>query len=369
MMLICIYSLVLILGILVSQFSDLTSAQGPLNAITMICLGYIMIEVGLEFTINKKKLKSYGWDYIVAMTAAAFPWVFCAVYFIVVLQVDWKTAWLVGRFAAPTSAGVLFAMLLAAGLGMTWMFKKVRVLAIFDDLDTVLLMIPLKMMIVGLKPELFLVVVIITFLLLAAYKWLHVLKWSVGKFWIFGYAVGLFALCWLFEQAFHIHFEILLPAFVLGCILYHPHEEHHTGKDVSVEFDSKVSKGFDMLVKVAFMFLVGCSLPKIQLEGVTLGVLAAHVIALTVISNIGKCFPAFCYRKEASFRERLAVAVAMFPRGEVGAGVLLVAIGYGMTGFPVAVAGLSLALNLLLTGVFISIVLWLLKGGSEGSRA
>jgi hypothetical protein len=30
-------------------------------------------------------------------------------------------------------------------------FRKARVLAIFDDLDTVLLMIPLKMMIVGLR--------------------------------------------------------------------------------------------------------------------------------------------------------------------------------------------------------------------------
>ena len=61
---------------------------------------------------------------------------------------------LAGRFAAPTSAGVLFSMLAAAGLGATWLFRKARILAIFDDLDTVLLMIPLKMLMVGLAWQL-----------------------------------------------------------------------------------------------------------------------------------------------------------------------------------------------------------------------
>ena len=43
----------------------------------------------------------------------------------------------------------------------------------------------------------------------------------------------------------------------------------------------------------------------------------------------------------------------MFPRGEVGAGVLVVSIGYGLGGIALTVAVLSLAFNLLLTGVFI----------------
>jgi len=42
-------------------------------------------------------------------------------------------------------------MLAAAGLSATWMFRKARILAIFDDLDTVLLMIPLKMMMLGVR--------------------------------------------------------------------------------------------------------------------------------------------------------------------------------------------------------------------------
>ena len=51
----------------------------------------------------------------------------------------------------------------------------------------------------------------------------------------------------------------------------------------------------------------------------------------------------------------------MWPRGEVGAGVLVISIGYGIGGQIVTVAMLSLAFNLLLTGVFILIVRKLLR--------
>ena len=81
-----------------------------------------------------------------------------------------------------------------------------------------------------------------------------------------------------------------------------------------------------------------------------------HVILITLIANLGKMFPAFCYRKEAHWRERIAVAIGMWPRGEVGAGVLVISLSYGIGGPIVTVAMLSLALNLLLTGVFIYIV-------------
>jgi hypothetical protein len=75
----------------------------------------------------------------------------------------------------------------------------------------------------------------------------------------------------------------------------------------------------------------------------------------------------FCQWVE-HLKERLAVSVAMFPRGEVGAAVLFVALGYGIRGLPVTLAGLSLALNLLLTGVFISAVLWLISPTAKSLR-
>ena len=83
------------------------------------------------------------------------------------------------------------------------------------------------------------------------------------------------------------------------------------------------------------------------------GWILLHVLLVTLLSNLGKMFPALCYRREAHWRERLAVAVGMWPRGEVGAGVIVVSISYGIGGPIVTIAMLSLALNLLLTGIFI----------------
>jgi Kef-type K+ transport system membrane component KefB len=81
-----------------------------------------------------------------------------------------------------------------------------------------------------------------------------------------------------------------------------------------------------------------------------------HVLLVTVLGNLGKMFPAFVYRREVAFRHRLALAVGMWPRGEVGAGVLVLSLSYGIGGPIVTVAMLSLALNLALTGVFILLV-------------
>jgi len=86
------------------------------------------------------------------------------------------------------------------------------------------------------------------------------------------------------------------------------------------------------------------------------GVVLLHVLIVTALSNLGKMFPIFCYRDEAPLRERLALCIGMWPRGEVGAGVLVVSLSYGIGGAPITVAMLSLALNLVLTGVFIVFV-------------
>jgi len=366
-----LYSGLLLAGMVVSQAADLSGLRGALSTLTMVCLAYIMLEVGLEFTLDKQRLKSYGWDYVVAATAAAFPWILCAAYFMGVFQTDWKEALLIGRFAAPTSAGVLFAMLAAAGLGSTWLFRKAQVLAIFDDLDTVLFMIPLQFLFVGLKPELMIVAVLIVALLAAAYRWLHLLRWPIGKSRLFLYAAGVVFFCYAIERTVHIHLEVLLPAFAFGCLLFNPAHRpnrlpEHAHEHAYLEPETGAAHWLDRGIKASFMFLVGCSLPRISLGVVGVGAAAWHVLALTVLSNLGKCFPALCYRQEASLRHRLALSIAMFPRGEVGAGVLLVAIGYGLKGLPLTLSALSLALNLALTGVVIIAVTKLLANPKDG---
>jgi hypothetical protein len=431
-----VYSILLFIGLGLSQILPdlLGSAQEPVafvvRVLTMIGLAFIMIHVGFEFHIDKSNLKQYGWDYVVAFTAATFPWVFVTAYFTFVMLPPeiwgsleaWKETLLAGRFAAPTSAGVLFSMLAAAGLGATWLFRKARILAIFDDLDTVLLMIPLKMLMVGIAWQLGLIVVVMVAFLLIGYVWLHRVSLPVTWGWVLFYAVLiaggselLYAGSKIVDASVPIHIEVLLPAFVLGCVA-RPRGSK-AGEDVeAVEhalhdiLERPREKRIAAIVSAAFMVVVGLSMPTIfggpdfehptpssvslhaaapervvddpalhggkEEEKYTSTVTASqpsmgwdmiviHVIVLTILSNLGKMFPAFCYRKEAHWRHRLGVAIGMWPRGEVGAGVLVLSLSYGIGGPVVTVAMLSLALNLALTGVFILMVKKLIAGVPE----
>lgn len=342
-----LYSFLILIGLVFSQIFDLHPWKSWTNAITMIFLAYVMIEVGIEFNIDRTCLKSYGKDYLIAMTAAALPWIFCAAYFIFFFHLNLQESLLIARFAAPTSAGVLFTMLAAAGLAGTWVYQKARLLAIFDDLDTILLMIPLQIMLIGFKWEMLFILIVSFLLVWLAYRFLHSwdLPTSTVSFLI--YSLLLWAASALFEKTTGFHFEILLPSFCLGCLIKSKKAEGIGGKE-------KDHKNFDAdhLIKSCFMFLVGLSLPLIMWEGQTRLILI-HVVVITLISNLGKCFPLFCYRQEASFKERVALSISLFPRGEVGGGILAISMIYQLNSFATSVSGVSLAANLLLTGFFI----------------
>ncbi|MGD2271658.1 MAG: hypothetical protein PVI06_14740 [Desulfobacterales bacterium] len=432
-----LYSALLVLGLIFSQFLPALFGKahdgiaGTIRVLTMTGLAFIMIHVGFEFHIDKTKLEKYGWDYLIAFTAASFPWILVTGYFIFVMLPQevwtefgaWKETLLAGRFAAPTSAGVLFSMLAAAGLGATWLFRKARILAIFDDLDTVLLMIPLKMLMVGIAWQLGLIVVLMAALLFIAYIWLHRVKMPVSWFWVLIYSaviVGvsefLYAGSKLIDPSVPIHIEVLLPAFVIGC-LARPSSALPNADPETIEhelhglLERPAEQRASVAVSAAFMVLVGLSMPVIfggpdmqhpaptdaslhaaapgsavddpslhggkeedkftttvtaSQPGLGWGMLAFHVLIVTILSNLGKMMPTICYRNEAHWRHRLALAVGMWPRGEVGAGVLVLSLSYGIGGPIVTVAMLSLALNLVLTGVFILIVKKLIKGVPDG---
>ena len=390
-----IYSLLLIVGLVGSQFlsPDSTGIRTGIQLATMAALAFIMIHVGYEFEMDKSRPRQYAWDGFVAFVAASLPWLLCALYFVFVMapSADWGKLWtweqafLQGLFAAPTSAGVLFSMLAAAGLSATWVFKKARVLAIFDDLSTILLIVPLKIMLAAsLKWQLIVVIAMMAVLLWMAWRYLHVVRLPVTWPWVISYALLLTALCegiYVGSKAIDadvpIHVEVLLPAFVLGCMLRRPdgvdchvHDAvpgHEEGPSEPAE------QSVSTLISAAFMVLVGFSMPSIFTgnapeTGPSWGMITVHVAVITVLSNLGKMFAAMCYRNQATVRERLAVAIGMFPRGEVGAGVLVVGLTYGMAGPSLTVAVLSLALNLLCTGLFIVAVKKLLsKPAAESS--
>ena len=192
---ITLYSLLLLIGLVSSQLLP-QGGEEWLKWATMFCLSFIMIHVGYEFEIDKSQIKQYGWDYVVAGTAATLPWLFCAAYFVWVLDMNsWNEALLLARFSSPTSAGVLFSMLAAAGLTATWVFRKIRVLAIFDDLDTILLMIPLKIMIVGMRWQLAVIAPVMVVLLWLAWRYLHSWKLPTEWPWLLLYAGVITGVC------------------------------------------------------------------------------------------------------------------------------------------------------------------------------
>ena len=142
-------------------------------------------------------------------------------------------------------------MLAAAGLKSSWVYKKVQVLAIFDDLDTILLMIPLQIMMVGLRWQLGVIILIVMVLLVIG--WRKMGSYDMRQDWkaILFYAVltcGITQAVYLVSKYLYgedasIHIEVLLPAFVLGMVMRHKH------------IDTKVERNVATTVSFLFMFL------------------------------------------------------------------------------------------------------------------
>ena len=381
---ILLFSFFLVIGLVVSQFlpamvgENYSMVKTISNTLLYVCLAFIMINVGREFEMDKTRWKSYTEDYFIAMATAAFPWIFVALYYMFVLLPDiywssgeaWKENLLLSRFAAPTSAGILFTMLAAAGLKASWVYKKVQVLAIFDDLDTILLMIPLQIMMVGLRWQWGVIILIVMVLLMLGWKKMG--TYNMRQDWkaILLYAIVTLAITqgvYLVSKHFYgedasIHIEVLLPAFVLGMIMKHKH------------IDTKVEHNVATAISFLFMFLVGVSMPvffgidfaKQSAEAATITgaqpmmswpMILLHVLIVSFLSNIGKLFPLFFYRDRRK-RERLALSIGMFTRGEVGAGIIFIALGYNLGGPALMISVLTIVFNLILTGIF---VVWVEK--------
>ena len=379
------FSVFLVAGLVLSQsLPVLVGTEGigavrtVANILLYVCLSFIMINVGREFEVDKSRWKSYTQDYFIALATAAMPWFLIALYYVFVLLPPefwnsweaWKENLLLSRFAAPTSAGILFTMLAAIGLKSSWMYKKIQVLAIFDDLDTILLMIPLQIMMIGLRWQLIIVVLIVFLLLSFGWKQLGKYNWRQDwkailfySFLVFIATQSLYLISKsLYGEAGSIHIEVLLPAFIVGMIMKH--------KEIDTPVEHKVATGISFL----FMFLVGMSMPHFigvdfaetqageysvtgSQEMMPWGMIIFHVLIVSLLSNIGKLFPVFFYR-DRKFSERLALSIGMFTRGEVGAGVIFIALGYNLGGPALLISVLTIVLNLILTGIF---VLWVKK--------
>lgn len=367
-----LFSLFLVVGLWASQIMPNLLGENyeffkeSSTMLLYVCLSFIMINVGREFEVDKSRWKSYAVDYFIAMATAAMPWILIALYYVFVLLPSdlwssgaaWKENLLLSRFAAPTSAGILFTMLAAINLQKSWIYKKIQVLAIFDDLDTILLMIPLLIMMIGFKWQMFIVIAIVTLLLYLGWRYLNSCNMPQKWYHILIYSILVCAfthIIYVFSNH-EVHIEVLLPAFVLGMIIKPQH------------YCSCGEERASTTISFVFMFLVGLSMPQfVGVESSNLtsitgaqpmmswDKIAFHVIVVSALSNLGKMFPMLFYR-DRSWRERMALSVGMFTRGEVGAGVVFIALSYNLGGPALIISVLTLALNLILTGFFVMIV-------------
>ena len=322
------FSLFLMLGLVASQLlpgalgTAYPGFKATADTLLSICLGFIMINVGREFEIDKSRWRSYTADYFIAMATAALPWLLIVLYYIFVLlpsdlwtdSAAWKENLLLSRFAA----------------------------------------------IVG----------VVVVLLIAGWRWQA--RWNVRQDW--KRILGLSAVVCVLTQALYIvtarwygpensiHIEVLLPAFVIGMLMKH--------REIDTPTERRAATGISFL----FMLLVGMSMPLVTgasaadaaaaATSITAsqpmmlwGVLILHVVAVSALSNIGKLDPVFFYR-DRKLSERLALSIGMFTRGEVGAGVIFIALGYSLGGPALIISVLTLVLNLILTGGF---VVWVKK--------
>lgn len=381
------FSLLLMSGLILSQVlpSLLGESYGELKHMVEImlgvCLAFIMINVGREFEIDKSNVKVYVKDYFVAMLAAAMPWILIAIYYIFVLMPPewwamgetWKETLLLSRFAAPTSAGILFSMLAAMQLQKSWIYQKAQTLAIFDDLDTIILMVPLQVAMIGAFNWQMMAMLTVIFGLFVI-GWKYMSRFEIRQTWfaIFTYAVLVYGATYIiyivtshfFGAKGAIHIEVLLPAFIFGMVIKNKH------------IAGKGEERAASIISLVFMLLVGMSMPLIDMSGATAPAesnsliatlpmmsgweIALHVVVVTILSNIGKLVPMLFYH-DHSLTERLALSVGMFTRGEVGAGVIFIALGYNIGGPVLLISVLALVLNLILTVGFVTLVKWLAK--------
>ena len=374
------FSLMLMVGLVLSQLLPLFMGDSydelkhMVEVMLGICLAFIMINVGREFEIDKSNVKVYVKDYLVAMLAAALPWIFIAAYYIFALMPQewwgmsdtWKETLLLSRFAAPTSAGILFSMLAAMKLQKSWIYQKAQTLAIFDDLDTIILMVPLQVAMIGaLNWQMMAMLTAIFGMFFIGWKYMSRFEMPQNWYAVFTYAVLVYGTTYLiytvtkhfFGDKGAVHIEVLLPAFIFGMIIKNRHVEGKSEEVVS------------SFISIVFMLLVGMSMPLIDVTGAAPAAeesesliasipmmsgwqIALHVLAVTLLSNLGKLAPMLFYR-DRSLTERLALSIGMFARGEVGAGVIFIALGYNIGGPVLLISVLALVLNLILTIGFV----------------
>lgn len=356
------FNLAIICGLICSQVVDIGSQKDWVLFVSQSLLSYILIEVGVEFTL-KKNIRSYLKDHLVAFFLAMIPWGLTALYFYVRTPTTIEESIQVARFSSPTASGMLFSMLTAAGIGTTWLFKKIEVLAIIDDLDAILIFIPLKLLFFGYQGSLlFIFFLSITFLTVGII-FLHKLPLKSTRPFMLLYALIITSLISYLNFVYGIEIDILLPSFALGMLLVNPHQFdphlRYRHEHAYFEPQQKLYRGMHLSLKLIFMFSIGLLVPLINLSQYSLLTLLLDSLMLSLILIMGKAIPVLCLFSELSLKERLALVMGLSPRGEIGVYIIAALAGTSMGEYGIHLAGLTFVINLSLSALFVLASLYL----------
>merc|ERR1711874_165671 len=120
----------------------------------------------------------------------------------------------------------------------------------------------------------------------------------------------------------------------LGCVTYDPKmETSQSYKHIEIELTEEFIERqeyidshapcMETFMGCAFMFFVGLSMPGLtSLNGMSTTAVIFHVTALNLLMLLGKMVIYFFYSNETNKTMRLALSLAMCPRGKIGAAYL-----------------------------------------------
>merc|ERR1712206_35423 len=167
-----------------------------------------------------------------------------------------------------------------------------------------------------------------------SWPWVLMYAFIIGTaLWLLEGLTREFSHCtWIFVIA------VLIPSFTLGCITYDPKmETSQSYKHIEIELTEEFIERqeyidshapcMETFMGCAFMFFVGLSMPSLTaLNGLTTSAVIVHVGALNILMLLGKMVIYFFYSNETNKTMRLALSLAMCPRGEIGASVIIITI-------------------------------------------
>jgi len=253
---------------------------------------------------------------------------------------------LLSVFSAPTSAGMLISMMEAADLKNTWLFKKASMLAILDDIDALVFIAFMRILAIGSGYDLRHFGPVIVTVGLLTIAWFNMHKFVIPHSWpwVLLYAILIGTGLWLWEGltreykdcTYIFVIAVLIPSFTLGCITYDPKmETSQSYKHIEIELTEEFIERqeyidshapcMETFMGCAFMFF--CWIKYANSDRTSWDGNDSCDISCDCDPNPHdgrQTGNMFIHGNETNTKDRYALGLAMVPRGEIGASVIII---------------------------------------------